>query len=239
MKLSVVIPAYNEELRILAALRSAAGYLGARHDYEIIVVDDGSIDRTARVCEDFFKKNKRGRVIKNKKNSGKGASVRRGILAAEGDLILFSDADMSTPVEEIEKLMGALDEGADIAIGSRSLKQSDVRVHQPFLREKMGKCFNLIVRTAVLGGIMDTQCGFKLFKRGCAQDIFRMSRLDKFAFDVEALFIGRMLGYKIKEVPVVWVNSPASRVNVLTDPLRMLADVLRIRVFQIAGGYKP
>ncbi len=239
MKISVVIPAYNEELRIPAALRSAAGYLGAMGDYEIIVVDDGSTDKTARVCGDFFKKNGRGRVIKNKKNSGKGASVRRGILAAEGDIILFSDADMSTPIEEIGKLMGALDEGADIAIGSRALKQSDIRVHQPFLRESMGKCFNLIVRTAVLGGIMDTQCGFKLFKRGCARDIFRMSRLDKFAFDVEALFIGRMLGYKIKEVPVVWVNSPASRVNVLSDPLRMLADVLRIRFFQISGGYKP
>ncbi len=239
MKLSVVIPAYNEQQRIPAALRAVSDYLSGRHDYEIIVVDDGSSDGTFEICREFFKKNPRGRLLKNSRNSGKGASVRRGMLEASGDCILFSDADMSTPVSEAGKLIKAVSGGYDIAIGSRGLPGSDVRVHQPFFREKMGKCFNVLVRLAAVPGIMDTQCGFKLFRRECARDIFARSRLNRFAFDVEALFIGRMLGYKIKEVPVVWVNSPASRVNVLTDPLRMLTDVLRIRFFQAAGGYKP
>ena len=238
MKLSVVIPAYNEENRVPKTLEAVSEYLSGKYDYEIIVVDDGSADMTAEICSRFFKSGGRGRVIKNSRNRGKGFSVRRGMLEADGDFILFSDADMSTPVCEVEKLMGAVREGADIAIGSRALPGSDVRVHQPFLRERMGKCFNLLVRLAAVRGIRDTQCGFKLFGRECARAVFAKSRLDGFSFDVEALFIARLLGCRIRELPVVWLNSEASRVSVITDPFRMFFDVLYIRFLHLAGEYK-
>ncbi len=238
MKLSVVIPAYNEENRLPKTLEAVSAYLSGRYDYEIIVVDDGSTDKTSGICSRFFKSGGRGRIIKNSHNRGKGFSVRRGMLEAAGDLILFSDADLSTPIREVEKLLRAVEAGADIAVGSRGLPESDVRVHQRFLRESMGKCFNLVVRFAAVRGIRDTQCGFKLFGRECARAVFARSRLDGFAFDVEALFIARLLGCGIREVPVVWLNSEASRVSVVTDPARMFFDVLYIRFLQLAGEYK-
>jgi dolichyl-phosphate beta-glucosyltransferase len=238
VKLSVVIPAYNEELRLPRTLEAVSGYLSGKYDYEIMVVDDGSIDGTVEICREFFKKNPCGRVLENKQNRGKGYSVRRGMLEADGEFILFSDADMSAPIIEIEKLVRAVEGGADIAVGSRGLSGSDVRVHQPFPREAMGKCFNLLVRLAAVRGIKDTQCGFKLFRRGCAREIFKRCRVDGFSFDVEALFLGRMSGCRIEEIPVVWVNSPASRVNALRDPFRMLRDVFLIRFLFLAGGYK-
>ncbi len=237
MKLSVIIPAYNEESRIPATLEAAAGCLEGRCSYEIVVVDDGSTDGTAEVCRSFFKKNPCGRVLENPRNRGKGCSVRRGMMSAEGEYCLFSDADMSTPIEEVEKLLAAADEGFDIAIGSRGLPGSDIRVHQPLLRESMGKCFNLLVRLLAVRGIRDTQCGFKLFKRECARDVFGRSRLDGFSFDVEALMVARLLGYSIKEVPVVWNNSPASRVSVVRDPLRMFGDLFLIRYYAMTGRY--
>lgn len=233
MKISVVIPAYNEEARIPQTLRVVAGYLAGNYDYEIIVVDDGSTDSTVKICSGF-----NVRVLKNDCNRGKGFSVRRGVMEAAGDFILFSDADMSTPIEELPKLMKAAGEGADIAAGSRGLPDSDVRVHQPFLRERMGKCFNLLVRLAAVPGIKDTQCGFKLFRRGCAAELFGKSRLDGFAFDVEILFLARKAGMRIEEVPVVWKNSPASRVKVLSDPLRMFMDIFYIRLLWLAGCYR-
>ncbi len=237
MKLSVVIPAYNEESRIPQTLEAVSEYLAGKYDYEIIVVDDGSADMTSEICSRFLKSNGRGRVIKNSRNRGKGFSVRRGMLEAAGDFILFSDADMSTPIRELEKLVRAVEDGADIAVGSRGLPESDIRVHQRFPRESMGKCFNILVRLVAVRGIMDTQCGFKLFRRECAREIFKMAALEKFSFDVEILFIARRSGFKIKEVPVTWVNSEASRVNVMTDPLRMFFDIFYIRFLSLAGRY--
>ncbi len=237
MKISVVIPAYNEESRIPQTLEAVSEYLGGRYDYEIIVVDDGSADATAEICARFLESGGKGSVIKNSRNRGKGYSVRRGMQQADGEFILFSDADLSTPIREVEKLLRAVEEGADIAVGSRGLPESDVRVHQQFPRESMGKCFNILVRLVAVRGIMDTQCGFKLFRRECAREIFKMAALEKFSFDVEVLFIARRMGFKIKEVPVTWVNSEASRVNVMTDPFRMFFDVFYIRFLSLAGRY--
>jgi dolichyl-phosphate beta-glucosyltransferase len=150
----------------------------------------------------------------------------------------MSDADLSTPIEEVEKLLDPiLSEGYQVAIGSRALPGSDVRVHQPWYRENMGKVFNLFVQALVIGGIKDTQCGFKCFTGRAAKAIFSRQALDGFSFDVEALFIARKLGYKIKEVPIVWINSPASRVHVLRDPARMFTDLFKIRLWDLRGRY--
>ncbi len=237
VKLSVVIPAYNEECRIPCALDSVMKYLSGRYDFEIIVVDDGSSDGTAEICSAFFESGGRGKLLRNSRNRGKGYSVRRGMLEAGGDLILFSDADMSTPITEAEKLIESIGEGFDVAVGSRGLPESDVRVRQPFIRESMGRCFNVLVRMFSVRGIRDTQCGFKLFSRECARKVFEKSRIDRFSFDVEALFLARMFGYKTAEVPVTWINSESSRVSVLRDPLKMFLDILYIRFIWLSGGY--
>jgi dolichyl-phosphate beta-glucosyltransferase len=232
--ISVVIPAYNEELRISKTIEKISLYLGGRFDYEIIVVDDGSKDKTALVVEGL----RSVRLIRNRQNIGKGYSVRRGILEAKHRLILMSDADLSTPIEEIEKLLPFIEEGFDIAIGSRGLKESDIEVRQPWYREGMGKIFNLFVRSLVIGGIKDTQCGFKLMKGDAAKKIFERCRINGFGFDVEALFIARKMNLMIKEVPIRWINSPNSRVRLVGDPIRMFFDLLRIRANWFMGRYK-
>jgi dolichyl-phosphate beta-glucosyltransferase len=239
MTLSVIIPAYNEEGRIGKSLETIARYLnetGYRH--EVVVVDDGSEDLTTEVVEGFARGVKNFGLLKNGVNRGKGYSIRHGVLYSKGNIILMSDADLSTPIEEVEKLLDPiLSEGYQVAIGSRALPGSDVRVHQPWYRENMGKVFNLFVQALVIGGIKDTQCGFKCFTGRAAKAIFSRQALDGFSFDVEALFIARRLGYRIKEVPIVWINSPASRVHVLRDPLRMFRDLWRIRLWDLRGRY--
>ena len=236
--MSVVIPAYNEEDRIARSLEAISEYLeGAGYRYELVVVDDGSEDETVVVVNNLAIKNLD--LIKNGVNRGKGYSVRRGILHCKGNIILMSDADLSTPIEEIEKLLDAiLAEGYQVAIGSRGLPDSDVRVHQSWQRENMGKVFNLFIRTLVMGRIRDTQCGFKCLGAKAAKTIFSRGRLNGFSFDVEALFIGRKLGYKIKEIGVVWINSPASRVHILRDPIQMFIDLWKIRWWDLRGRYK-
>jgi dolichyl-phosphate beta-glucosyltransferase len=231
MLLSVIIPAYNEEKRLVRTLEKIYLYLTSKgSDYEVIVVDDGSTDKTKEIAlnSSLSKKGKLN-FLRNEQNKGKGYSVKRGILTAKGDYILISDADFSTPIEEFDKLFTHLKSGYDIAIGSRSIAGADVRLHQPLYRECMGKFFNVLVQCMVFRGLIDTQCGFKLFKGAVAKEIAPLLKIDGFSFDVEMLYLAKKTGYKIKEVPVVWINSPASRVNPIFDSLKMFLELLSIK----------
>ena len=228
--LSVVFPVYNKEEWIAASLDATIAYLsGKPFAAEVIVVDDGSRDRTAEAARAVLAGRVPSRVIRREKNRGKGASVKEGVLAASGEVILFSDDDLSTPIEEFDKLLAALRAGADVAIGSRALPGSDVRVRQRRPRELMGKAFNLLVRLLVLKGYRDTQCGFKAFRREAATDLFSRLQTTGFGFDVEVLVLCRELGCRVAEVPVVWSDSPPSRVRFIRGSLAMLRDLLRIR----------
>lgn len=228
--LSVVIPAFNEEARIFDTVTTIAAYLRTR-DYasEMIVVDDGSRDRTAERAAEALRGMERGRIVKLPKNRGKGAAVKEGIMKAEGDFILFSDADLSTPIEEIEKFWPWTARGFDVVIGSRALPESDVQIRQAPFREFLGKTFNILVRLLILGGIRDTQCGFKLFRREAARRVFPRVVIKGFSFDVEALDLFRRGGYGIGQVPVIWRNAPESKVKIVRSSLRMLWDLLTIR----------
>lgn len=230
--LSIIIPAYNEEKRIGSTLHKLYQFLSSqKYDYEVIVVDDGSVDGTASEADNSaLSRTGKLKVIKNEKNSGKGFSVRNGISNAAGDYILLTDADLSTPIEEMGKLFSFVKDGYDIAIGSRALKNSKIEVHQPWYREIMGKTFNFLVKSILMDQFNDTQCGFKLFKAQTAKDIASRMKIDGFSFDVEMLYLAANLGYKIKEVPVTWMNSPKSKVNPLFDSTKMFFDLIRIRI---------
>ncbi len=236
--LSVVIPAYNEEARIGPTLDRVASYLGEKGiAAEIIVVDDGSSDRTAQVATEAAARHGVVRVLSNGRNRGKGFTVRNGVSNARGKYVLFSDADLSTPIEEVGKLLPALESGAGVALASRSIEGSSIEKAQPFARRVMGRVFNLIVRSVALPGVRDSQCGFKCFTREAAAAVFPLQRIEGFAFDVEVLYIARKLGFGIAEVPVRWIDSPDSRVRRLSDPLRMFAEVARIRLNDWSGLY--
>lgn len=236
--LSIVIPAYNEEKRIPSTIEKISEYMKGRfRGFEILVVDGGSRDYTVTFVRRMIFKFPAVRIIKNEHNMGKGHAVRAGVMEARGELILVSDADLSTPISELEKLMARIDGGADIAIGSRRLKGSELMIPQPWYRERMGRIFNILVRTLVMGGIMDTQCGFKLLRREPARRIFGLARLNGFAFEVEALYLARILGYKTSEVPVIWLDSPSSRLSPVGDPINMVSDLFRIRLNRILKRY--
>jgi dolichyl-phosphate beta-glucosyltransferase len=227
-QLSVVVPAYNEAARLGPTLdRITAWCRDHRPAFEVVVADDGSTDATAAIARAA---GPQVRVLALG-HRGKGAAVRAGVLAAAGDVILFSDADLATPIEELDKLQAALDAGADIAIASRALPDSDIRTRQHPLREMMGRSFNLLVRALLLHGIKDTQCGFKLFTRDAAHDLFARATVDGFAFDVEVLWLARGR-YRVAEVPVVWHHIDESKVSPGTDAARMFADLLRVRLRQ-------
>jgi len=229
--LSVIIPAYNEQERLENTLESMIRYLeGKKYSYEIIIVNDGSTDGTGEIAQKYSQIRKNIRILTNDTKKGKGYSVKRGMLDGDGKYLLFSDSDMSTPIEEEEKLIGWLGQGYDIAIGSRSMKESRIIVHQAWHREMMGKIFNKFVRLITVRGLIDTQCGFKVFRRECAKKLFGMQKLDGFAFDVEILFLAKKHDYKIKEVPVQWRNSPHTKVNALRDPLNMMIELVKIRL---------
>jgi dolichyl-phosphate beta-glucosyltransferase len=228
--LSVVVPAYNEEARIGETLRSIAAYLRKqRFRSEVIVVDDGSRDRTAKEAERALRGMSDVRIIRCPRNAGKGSAVKEGVLRARGDFVLFSDADLSTPIEEIEKFWPRVEEGYDVVIGSRALPGSDIRVRQSLVRELMGKTFNVFVGRLALKGIPDTQCGFKMFRREAAREIFPLVETKGFSFDVEALCLCERGGRRIAQVPVVWRNSPRSRVKIVASSVGMLVDLWKIR----------
>jgi len=238
--LSIVVPAYNEEARLPATLAEIGAWMDARRlDAEILVVDDGSRDRTAEIAAEALR-GRRGRVLKNGENRGKGYSVRHGVLEAAGRFILLTDADLSTPITEYDKLAAFVrDHDLDVAIGSRALPGSDVQLRQGLVRQSMGRIFNRIIRMMTGLTLQDTQCGFKLLDRERTRPLFEKMVVDRFAFDVELLFLCRRFGLSVREVPVIWRNAPGSKVSILGDPLNMLLDVLRVRWRFRRGLYNP
>jgi dolichyl-phosphate beta-glucosyltransferase len=237
-QLSVVIPAYNEQRRLPATLQSVHEYLSGRAiTFEILVVDDGSHDDTAELVQNFADTHAGVRLLSYSPNQGKGHAIRTGILSAKGDLMLIDDADGSSPIEEIERLERAITDGAHIAIGSRAKPDETREVKALAYRKFVGNTFNMIVQL-LLPGIYDTQCGFKLFKADVARDIFTVSRINGYGFDVEVLHIARIRGYAIAEVGINWHNVEGSKVNVLTDSPKMFYEVLKIAAKSLTGRYK-
>jgi dolichyl-phosphate beta-glucosyltransferase len=229
IELSVIVPAYNEERRLEPSLRRVLDYLVRRGTpYELLVVDDGSRDATSRVAEAFAGQGVR--VLRHERNRGKGAAVRTGLLASRGRKVLISDADLSTPIEEVEKLEPFLRDGTPLVIGSRGLADSQVRERQPFYREMMGRTFNRLIRMFGVRGIRDTQCGFKLARGEEGRQIAAELRIEGFAWDVEMIWLARRRGYGIAEVGVIWVNSPDSRVDPIRSSFSMLRDVITMRL---------
>lgn len=235
--LSIIIPSYNEELRLPATLDRIAAYLSTcGREAEVLVVDDGSKDGTAAVAEYFRIKIPTLRVVSNGVNRGKGYSVRHGMREARGCIALFTDADLSAPIEEADKLIHAL-ETHDVAIGSRAMDRSLISVHESPLREFAGIIFNKIVRIILWLPFVDTQCGFKAFRRERCGIIFEQQRIERFGFDPELLYLARHHGLHATEIPVRWGHSPATKVNMLRDSLQMFADVFTIRWNALLGRY--
>lgn len=240
-RISIVIPAYNEERRLPSTLEAVLGYLrGAGFSSaEVLVVDDGSRDRTAGIAREFASRHPEIRLLENPGNRGKGYAVRHGMREAQGDWILFTDADLSAPISELDKLLAAARErGGEVAIGSRALDRSLIKVHQSVFRENAGRIFNLCMRLITGLPLWDTQCGFKLFQAHAAREIFRRQRLDGFSFDVEALFLARKLGFRIVEVPVRWSHAEGTKVSMFSDSLLMFVDLFQVRWNHLRGLYR-
>jgi glycosyltransferase involved in cell wall biosynthesis len=236
-ELSIVIPAFNEEKRLARTLNRIRDYIAAKgFDAEVIVVDDGSSDDTAKLVEERLSYVPNLRLVSNGRNRGKGYSVRHGMLEAHGHIALFTDADLSAPIEEADKLLSSLNH-AEIAIGSRALDRSLISVHQSRFRELAGSMFNCIVRLMTGVKFRDTQCGFKAFIREPAKVVFEQQRVEGFGFDPEILFLARRHGLCVVEIPVRWAHDPATRVRVFRDSLRMFIDLLRIRWNWLLGRY--
>ena len=228
-ELSMVIPAFNEELRLPATLESIAAYIkSCGRTVEVLVVDDGSKDRTAAVAESFRGKIAALRVVPNGANRGKGYSVRHGVQEARGHIVLFTDADLSAPIEEAGKLIDAL-QHFDLAIGSRAVDRSLITVHESPFREFAGIIFNKIVRLILWLPFVDTQCGFKAFHRERCRIIFEQQTIERFGFDPELLYLARHHGLRAAEIPVRWGHSPATKVSMLRDSIQMFLDVFKIR----------
>jgi glycosyltransferase involved in cell wall biosynthesis len=236
--LSIIIPSYNEEQRLPRTLERIAAYLqsGSR-PADVIVVDDGSTDRTAAVAASYGSSFQSLRVVSNGVNRGKGFSVRHGMLEAVTPFVLFTDADLSSPIEEADKLIVALESGYDVAIGSRAMDRSLIEVHESAFREFAGIIFNKIVRAILRLPFVDTQCGFKAFRRQRCQILFEQQRIERFGFDPELLYLARHHGLRSVETPVRWAHSPATKVNMLRDSVQMFLDVFAIRWNALRGRY--
>lgn len=227
----MVIPAYNEEPRIEPTLRRVQEYLsGQPYSWTVLVVSDGSTDRTPQIVEEFAKTDPRFRLLAYKPNRGKGNAVRVGMLAAEAELVLFSDADLAAPIEEVEKLFPKVEGGKPIAIGSRPMKESRLEIRQPWYREMLGRVANKLIQALAVRGIQDTQCGFKLYTREAAQQVFSRCKLNGFSFDFEALMIARDLGMEIAEVPIRWAHQEGSKVVLWRDVPKSLFDLVKLRL---------
>ena len=237
--LTIVIPAWQEAARLGLTLDRIRRYLQNQSwNGEVVVVVDGGDDGTLELARARATQWTGLHVLANNVNRGKGYSVRRGMLEARGQYLLFSDADLSTPIEEVEHLIDAIEAGADIAVGSRALENSDIQVRQTWWRESMGQLFNFVVRVVAVPGVHDTQCGFKCFRRSAARRIFIQQRIDRFAFDVEIFWIARKLSLQVAEIPVTWRNDALSHVHPLRDATQMLIDLIRLRLSDWHGNYK-
>jgi dolichyl-phosphate beta-glucosyltransferase len=235
---TIVIPAYNESTRIAASLDHILAFAEEQHwAMEIIVINDGSRDNTAEIVRNYARKNPCVQLLENPGNRGKGYSVRNGVLAARGDLILFTDADLSSPIEEAPKLFAALQQGADMAIGSRWLQVELQHKRQPLYRQVFGRVFNLLLRMTLGLPYKDTQCGFKAFPRPVGEAIFSRQMIDRWGFDPEILFLARKMGYRITEVPVEWAHDSRSKINPVTDGFKMFLEMLWIRWASASGRY--
>jgi len=238
MYLSVIVPAYNEEKRLPATLSDIDRYLSKQnYDYEIIVVSDGSTDNTVEIVKNLMAKNKNLRILDYKENKGKGFGVRQGMLEAKGEFRLFTDADNSTSIDQVEKMWPYFNESYDIVIGSRDVKGAILDPPQPLYRRLLGEIFGLLTNILCgTWGIKDSQCGFKGFTKKSAENIFPKCKIDRFAFDPEILIIGKKLGYKIREMPVHWKNDPKSKVK-FKSMIKMGLDLLKIRWNLITKKY--
>jgi glycosyltransferase involved in cell wall biosynthesis len=238
MTYSIVIPAYNEGKRLAPTLEQVTGYIRQQGwDAEVVVVNDGSRDNTAEIVRAFAERTPTVRLVENPGNRGKGYSVRHGILKARGDVIVFSDADLSSPIEEMPKLLQAIDAGADIAIGSRWLQAKLQTTRQSLHRQLFGRIFNGLNRVILGLGFADTQCGFKAFTRRAAQTILPLQRIERWGFDPEILFLARKFGFRVDEVPVRWGHVGGTRIHPLIDGARMFQEMLRIRWYDLEGKY--
>jgi len=235
---SIVIPAYNESQRLGGTLEKVLAYVHSRGwNAEVIVVNDGSRDNTEEITRQFAGKDPIVRIVNNPGNRGKGYSVRNGMLHARGRIVIFSDADLSSPIEESTKLIDAIDRGADIAIGSRWLRAETQTQRQPLHRQIFGRIFNLLLRLSLGLQFADTQCGFKAFRRPAVEAIFPLQRIERWGFDPELLFLARKFGFSVEEVPVLWGHSGGTRIHPLIDGSRMFMEMLHIRWNDLRGKY--
>jgi len=235
---SIVIPAFNESARIPATLGEVVDCIRARQwSAEVIVVDDGSRDSTAELVRRFAAGAPEVRLVRTPGNRGKGYSVRSGVLQALGDIVMFTDADLSAPMEEAEGLFAAIADGADIAIGSRWLERNRQSIRQPVYRQILGRCFNGVTRAVMGLPFADTQCGFKAFTRAAAQTVFQLQTIERWGFDPEILFIALKRGFRVDEVPVSWAHDQRSKISYLRDGMRMLADIATVRWNALLGRY--
>jgi glycosyltransferase involved in cell wall biosynthesis len=236
---SIIIPAFNETARIERALSMVTECIRERGwDAEVLVVDDGSTDNTAGLVEAWSGRHPEVRLIRNGSNHGKGYSVRNGMLRAAGEVVMFTDADLSSPIEEAERLFRAIDQGADVAIGSRWLTGRRIVHKQPLYRRVFGRCFNALTRTIMRLPFADTQCGFKAFRRDAAHVVFGLQRIERWGFDPEILFIAIQRGLRVAEVPVTWGHDERSRISYLRDGMQMLLELVYIRWSALTGRYR-
>lgn len=238
MTYSIVIPAYNESQRLGTTLEKVLAYVRLQGwDAEVIVVNDGSRDNTAEIVREFAGKHPNLRLMENPGNRGKGYSVRNGILGSRGDIVVFTDADLSSPIEEMPKLLQALSAGTDIAIGSRWLRAELQTQRQSLHRQLFGRVFNLLLRITLGLQFKDTQCGFKAFTRRAAQTILPLQRIERWGFDPEILFLARVFGFRVEEVPVRWGHVGGTRINPVMDGAKMFGEMLRVRWYSVLGKY--
>jgi glycosyltransferase involved in cell wall biosynthesis len=237
---SIVIPAYNESARLRATIEKILAHMQAHEwDAEVLVVNDGSSDDTVAIVQRFAGENRAVRLLHNPGNRGKGYSVRNGMLHANGEIILFSDADLSSPIEEADKLFSAIAAGSDVAMGSRWLRAELQTQRQPLYRQFYGRVFNLALRLILGLHYRDTQCGFKAFTRRSAHMIFPLQHIERWGFDPEILYLAQKFGLKVEEVPVKWAHREGTRLNPLRDGIRMFGEMLKIRWYSFTGKYEP
>ena len=231
MLLSIIIPVYNETKRIGLTLKRIIDFMKDKgYIYEIIVVDDGSVDGTPDLVSKKFAAFGAVKVLRNELNHGKGYVVRQGMLDARGDVLFYTDADLASPIQDMEKMLFLINSGYDVVVGSRVIKDSEAKVKRVFWRYIIGRIFNFLVRVIAVGGVTDTQCGFKMFTRGAAKKIFSRQKIHTYTFDVEIMYLAKRLGLKVKEVPVSWSEVKDTKVKFVRDSLMMFRDLVRIRI---------